>query len=65
MAHSPFVVNNPNGKIANLEPPKEVSDVRMARRVEMLGLTEMELPPLRSAVRAPSITRPSTPRPSG
>ena len=24
MAHSPFVVNNPNGKIANLEPPKEV-----------------------------------------
>ena len=22
MAHSPFVVNNPNGKIANLEPPQ-------------------------------------------
>ncbi len=40
MAHSPFVVQNPNGKIANLEPPKEVNDVRMARRVEMLGLTE-------------------------
>jgi len=40
MAHSPFVVNNPNGKIANLEPPREVSDMRMARRVEMLGLTE-------------------------
>jgi hypothetical protein len=40
MAHSPFVVNNPNGKIANLEPPKEVSQVRMDRRVAMLGLTE-------------------------
>jgi len=40
MAHSPFVVQNPNGKIANLEPPKDISDVRMARRVEMLGLTE-------------------------
>ena len=40
MAHSPFVVNNPNGKIANLEPPKEVSSMRMDRRVEMLRLTE-------------------------
>jgi hypothetical protein len=40
MAHSPFVVNNPNGKIANLEPPKEVSGMRMERRVAMLGLTE-------------------------
>ena len=40
MAHSPFVVNNPNGKIANLEPPKEVAGMRMDRRVEMLRLTE-------------------------
>jgi len=40
MAHSPFVVNNPNGKIANLEPPKEVNEYRMERRKAMLGLTE-------------------------
>ena len=40
MAHSPFVVNNPNGKIANLEPPSEVNQMRMDRRVAMLGLTE-------------------------
>jgi hypothetical protein len=40
MAHAPFVVNNPNGKIANLEPPKDVAGMRMDRRVEMLKLTE-------------------------
>ncbi len=40
MAHSPFVVNNPNGKIANLEPPKDINEMRMKRRVQMLGLTE-------------------------
>ena len=40
MAHSPFVVNNPNAKIANLEPPKDVAGLRMERRVEMLRLTE-------------------------
>jgi hypothetical protein len=40
MAHSPFVVNNPNGKIANLEPPKDVAGLRMDRRIEMLRLTE-------------------------
>ncbi len=40
MAHSPFVVNNPNGKIANLEPPAEINALRMDRRVAMLGLTE-------------------------
>ncbi len=40
MAHSPFVVNNPNGKIANLEPPKDINQMRMSRRVQMLGLTE-------------------------
>jgi hypothetical protein len=40
MAHSPFVVNDPNGKIANLEPPREINQMRMSRRVQMLGLTE-------------------------
>ena len=40
MAHSPFVVNNPNGKIANLDPPKDVEGMRMDRRIEMLRLTE-------------------------
>jgi hypothetical protein len=40
MAHSPFVVNDPNGKIANLDPPKEINQMRMSRRVQMLGLTE-------------------------
>ena len=40
MAHAPFVVNNPNSKIANLEPPAEISGMRMDRRIKMLGLTE-------------------------
>ena len=44
MAHSPFVVNNPNGKIANLRPPKEVNEMRMKRRVEMLGPDRKQLP---------------------
>ncbi|WP_435010136.1 DUF1501 domain-containing protein [Tundrisphaera lichenicola] len=40
MAHSPFVVNNPNEKIANLDPPKDINEMRMRRRVQMLGMTE-------------------------
>jgi hypothetical protein len=40
MAHAPFVVQNPNAPIANLEPPKGVDQARMARRVQMLGLVE-------------------------
>jgi hypothetical protein len=40
MAHSPFVINNPTGKITDLEPPDGVSDGRMARRLEMLKLVE-------------------------
>jgi hypothetical protein len=42
MAHSPLVVNNPNGKIANLEPPlpKDSAGMRMDRRLQMLSLTE-------------------------
>src|SRR4051794_25389544 len=33
MAHSPFVVNNPNDKIANLDPPRDINEMRMRRRV--------------------------------
>ena len=40
MAHSPFVVQNPNAPIANLEPPTGVDPMRMGRRLEMLGLVE-------------------------
>jgi hypothetical protein len=40
MMHSPFVVNNPTGKVANLEPPDGVSAPRMARRLGMLDLVE-------------------------
>lgn len=40
MAHAPFVINNPNSKIANLEPPADVNELRMERRVKMLSMTE-------------------------
>jgi hypothetical protein len=40
MAHAPFVVQNPNAPIANLQPPKGVDEVRMGRRLQMLGLVE-------------------------
>ena len=75
MAHSPFVVNNPNGKIANLEPPKEVNEMRMGRRVEMLKLTENNFlaqkrgqgPVDHKAVYAKTLRmmKSRTPRPSG
>ena len=38
MAHAPFVVNNPNGRIENLRPA--VDAARMNRRIQMLGLVE-------------------------
>jgi hypothetical protein len=40
MAHAPFVVQNPTQPIANLLPPKGVDDLRMGRRLQMLGLVE-------------------------
>jgi hypothetical protein len=40
MSHAPFVVQNPNGKIANLMPPDNVSPYRMERRLTMLGHVE-------------------------
>jgi hypothetical protein len=40
MAHAPFVVQNPNQPIANLQPPKGIDDMRMGRRLQMLGLVE-------------------------
>jgi len=40
MAYSPFVVSNPNGKVANLSPPNGVGDDRMTRRLQMLDLVE-------------------------
>jgi hypothetical protein len=40
MAHSPFVVQNPNQPISNLQPPKGIDDARMGRRLQMLGLVE-------------------------
>ena len=40
MAYSPFVVSNPNAPISNLEPPKGIDEMRMGRRLGMLGLVE-------------------------
>jgi hypothetical protein len=40
MSHAPFVVQDPNAPIANLQPPKEVDDLRMERRMRMLSLVE-------------------------
>jgi hypothetical protein len=40
MAHAPFVVQNPNQPIANLQPPKGIDEGRMGRRLQMLGLVE-------------------------
>jgi Protein of unknown function (DUF1501) len=40
MAHAPFVVQNPNAPIANLQPPKGVDQMRMDRRLQMLSLVE-------------------------
>jgi hypothetical protein len=40
MTHAPFMVQNPNAPIANLQPPRGVDQARMARRVSMLGLVE-------------------------
>jgi hypothetical protein len=42
MAYSPFVVSNPNGKVANLEPPPGVDDYRMRRRLAMLDAVETQ-----------------------
>jgi hypothetical protein len=40
MSYAPFVVQNPNAPIANLQPPKTVDAYRQDRRIQMLGLVE-------------------------
>jgi hypothetical protein len=40
MSYAPFVVQNPNAPIANLRPPREVDELRMERRLHMLGQVE-------------------------
>jgi hypothetical protein len=40
MAHAPFVVQNPNAPIANLQPPQGIDELRTARRLRMLQLAE-------------------------
>ncbi len=40
MAHSPFVVQNPNAPVANLRPPAGVDAARMERRAQMLSMVE-------------------------
>jgi hypothetical protein len=40
MAHSPFVVQNPNAPVANLLPPPGVDLARMERRRQMLQISE-------------------------
>jgi hypothetical protein len=40
MAHSPFVIQNPNSPVANLQPPDGIDPTRMARRLDMLNLVE-------------------------
>jgi hypothetical protein len=40
MSHSPFMVQNPNAPIANLQPPRGVDGLRLERRLQMLSLVE-------------------------
>ena len=40
MSYAPFVVQNPNAPIANLQPPKDVETWRMERRLQMLEQVE-------------------------
>jgi uncharacterized protein (DUF1501 family) len=40
MTHAPFFIQNPNAPVANLQPPGGVDEMRMARRLQMLGLVE-------------------------
>ncbi len=49
MSYAPFVVQNPNAPIANLRPPKDVDNWRMARRLEMLGQVETQFVSQRQA----------------
>ncbi len=40
MSHAPFMVQNPNAPIANLQPPPGVDDMRQNRRLQMLSMVE-------------------------
>jgi hypothetical protein len=40
MSHAPFMVQNPNAPIANLQPPQGVDDMRQNRRLQMLSMVE-------------------------
>ena len=40
MSHSPFFIQSPTSEIANLRPKHGVNELRMGRRLDMLGLTE-------------------------
>ncbi len=40
MSHTPFFIQNPTSPIANLKPPGDVSELRLNRRLKMLGLLE-------------------------
>jgi hypothetical protein len=41
MSHTPFMVQNPNAPVADLQPPKGIDGGRMARRVAMLESVEL------------------------
>lgn len=40
MSHAPFFIQSPTSPIANLRPPQGVNDVRMGRRLNLLGSVE-------------------------
>jgi hypothetical protein len=40
MAHMPFFIQSPTQPIANLRPPGGVNDLRMGRRLQLLGMIE-------------------------
>jgi len=40
MSYTPFMIQNPNAPIANLQPPADVDALRMGRRLQMLGQIE-------------------------
>ncbi|OJW05532.1 MAG: hypothetical protein BGO49_02080 [Planctomycetales bacterium 71-10] len=52
MSYTPFMVQDPNGSIANLAPPPGVDELRMDRRLQMLSRVENDFIKQRGAAPA-------------
>lgn len=40
MAHSPFVIQNPSGRLTNIDPPTGINEDRRDRRISLLNMVE-------------------------